>query len=274
MPDRLQPRLRAHERVTSTTTPGPNLTVQSITINGQPATYTFKQPTYPGNPNGLDDPDPLAHAASNSNPVSATNPNPPACAPIGTGAALQGAQCPATKLVITPSAPIPAGADFKVQSTTPAAPACTSTVTAPPRAGSATTRPVGDGGFMTTEPVGSMAWMPLNNHPTVKPTYDFWSTTNWDSTTGTGRTAISNGRLIGFTDNATDPQFPANAASPNGGSRTWHWKSPEPIANYLVENSIGNYEMVERVSPSGVDLLHRSRPPGSPPPARRRTWRR
>ena len=82
--------------------PGPNMAVSSITINGQPATFTFKQPTYPGDPNGQDDPDPLAHAASNSNPVSATNPNPPACAPIGTGAALQGVQCPANKLVITP----------------------------------------------------------------------------------------------------------------------------------------------------------------------------
>ena len=82
-----------------------------------------------------------------------------------------------------------------------------------------------------------MAWMPLNNHPTAKPTYDFSTTTNWDSATGTGRTAISNGRLVGFTDNA-----PTRRELPRGGSRTWHWKSPEPIANYLVENSVGNYE--------------------------------
>jgi hypothetical protein len=32
--------------------------------------------------------------------------------------------------------------------------------------------------------------------------------------------------------NAPDANFPA-------GSWTWHWHSPEPIANYLVENSIG-----------------------------------
>ncbi len=231
--------------VTSTTVPGPNLTVQEITINGVPATYTFKQPTYPGNPNGLDDPDPLAHAASNSNPVNATNPNPPACAPVGTAAALQGAQCPATKLVITPSAPIPAGTEFKVQVKYVGRPGVHVDGDGATEGWFRNNNPVGDGGFMTTEPVGSMAWMPLNNHPTVKPTYEFWSTTNWDSATGTGRTAISNGRLIGFTDNAADALFP-------GGSRTWHWKSPEPIANYLVENSIGNYEMTERVSPSGT----------------------
>ena len=231
--------------VTSTTTPGPNLSVQEITINGVPATYTFKQPTYPGNPNGLDDPNPLAHAASNSNPVSATNPNPPACAPTGTGAAAQGAQCPANKLVIPPSQPIPAGTEFTVQVKYTGRPGVHVDGDGSTEGWFRNNNPVGDGGFMTTEPVGTMAWMPLNNHPTVKPTYEFWTTTNWDAASGTGRTAISNGRLIGFTDNAADANFP-------GGSRTWHWKSPEPIANYLVENSIGNYEMTERVSPSGT----------------------
>ena len=100
--------------VTSTTVPGPDFTVQSITINGQPATFTFKQPTYPGDPNGQDDPDPLAHAASNSNPVSATNPNPPACAPINNNASSQGLPCGDTKLVITPAQAIPSGTTFKV----------------------------------------------------------------------------------------------------------------------------------------------------------------
>ena len=93
--------------------------------------------------------------------------------------------------------------------------------------------PVGDGSFVTTEPLGTMAWMPLNNHPTVKPTYDFYDTVT------AGRTAIGNGRLVGFVDNPD-------------GTRTWHWKSPEPIASYLVENSMGNYELTERFAPSGV----------------------
>ena len=34
---------------------------------------------------------------------------------------------------------------------------------------------------------------------------------------------------------------------------TWHWHSPEPIANYLVENTIGAYDLSARTSPtSGV----------------------
>jgi hypothetical protein len=80
----------------------------------RPATFVHRQPTFTGNPNGPDDPDPLAHAASNTNPVSATNPNPPACAPAGNNAAQQGVQCGETKLVITPAQPIPAGTNFKV----------------------------------------------------------------------------------------------------------------------------------------------------------------
>ena len=237
--------------ITSTSVPGPDMTVNSVLINGQPATFTFKQPTFPGNPNGPDDPNPAAHAGSNSNPVNATNPNPPACSPSGTSAALQGVQCLATKLVITPAAPIPAGTAYTV------------TVNYTGRPGihvdgdgategwfriNTTATPL-DGSFVTTEPIGTMAWMPLNNHPTVKPTYDFYSTSNWDAATGTGRTSIGNGRLIGFTDNAANANFP-------GGSRTYHWKSPEPIANYLVENSIGNYELTMPPSTNGVIYYH------------------
>ena len=56
---------------------GPNMIVNSVEVNGTPASFRFVQPTYPGDPNGQDDPDPAAHAVSNTNPVSATNPNPP-----------------------------------------------------------------------------------------------------------------------------------------------------------------------------------------------------
>ena len=35
-----------------------------------------------------------------------------------------------------------------------------------------------EGSFVTTEPVGNDSWMPMNNHPTAKPTYDIYDTTN------------------------------------------------------------------------------------------------
>src|SRR5512136_2464736 len=102
------------ERTSANVTSGPNMTVNSVTVNGRPATFKFVQPTYPGDPQGQDDPDPLAHAVSNVNPVSATNPNPPACSPQVSGDSQNGQQCPANKLVITPSAPIPDGSTFVV----------------------------------------------------------------------------------------------------------------------------------------------------------------
>src|SRR4051812_22237119 len=204
--------------VTSTTVPGPNMDVSSVTINGQPATFTFKQPTYPGDPNGQDDPDPAAHAASLTNPVSATNPNPPACSPPGTAAALQGAPCPATKLVVTPSAPIAAGADFVVRVNYKGRPGVHVDGDGSTEGWFRNNNPTGDGGFVTTEPLGTMAWMPLNNHPTVKPTYDFYDTLNYDPAAATNRVAIGNGRLISTDVNGADANFP-------GGSRTFHWKS-------------------------------------------------
>ncbi len=62
---------------------GPNMSVQSVTVNGQPATFTFVQPTYPGDPKGQADPNPAAHEASQANPVGGPhhNPLPPACTP-------------------------------------------------------------------------------------------------------------------------------------------------------------------------------------------------
>jgi hypothetical protein len=72
------------------------------------APFGFVQPTYPGDPNGQNDPNPAAHEASQTNPVGGpdNNPLPPACSPElpNTNAApdsLDGTQCPANKLVIT-----------------------------------------------------------------------------------------------------------------------------------------------------------------------------
>ena len=243
------------ERSNTNATAGPNMTVSAVKINDQPVAFKFAQPTYPGDPNGPDDPDPLAHAASLTNPVggAGANPLPPACTPPGTGAALQGQPCPANKLVITPATPIPSGTEFKVTVEYTGRPGVHIDGDGSTEGWFRNNNPVGDGSFVTTEPLGTMAWMPLNNHPTVKPTYDFYDTVT------AGRTAIGNGRLVGFTDNAD-------------GTRTWHWKSPEPIASYLVENSMGNYELTERFAPSRRHLLRGPvlRDPGRPEGDQRR----
>ncbi|MCW2910722.1 MAG: metallopeptidase, partial [Actinomycetia bacterium] len=49
------------ERRSVNKTAGPDMTVTSVRVNGRPASFTFVQPTYPGDPHGPNDPNPLAH---------------------------------------------------------------------------------------------------------------------------------------------------------------------------------------------------------------------
>ncbi len=230
------------ERQSQNTSAGPDMTVGSVTVNGAPATFEFVQPTYPGDPNGQDDPDPLAHEASQNNPVggSGNNPLPPACSPELPNTSvdpdsLDGTQCPANKLVITPSVPIKDNSTFTVVVNYTGRPGLHND-------GDGTTegwfRATG-GSFVTTEPVGTEDWMPLNDYPAAKPTYDFYDTVN------AGKTTIANGDLVSVTHNAPDANFPA-------GSDTYHWHSAATIASYLVEDSVGDYTFSTRVGSDGI----------------------
>ena len=159
------------ERHSRNESAGPDLTVRSVTVDGRPASFRFAQPTYPGDPNGADDPNPAAHEASQTSPVGGPhhNPLPPACTPellsFKHPNARNGTPCPASKLVITPSAPLRKGSVFTVTVRYTGRPGLHND-------GDGSTegwfRPP-DGGFVTTEPVGSEDWMPLNDYPTAKP---------------------------------------------------------------------------------------------------------
>jgi len=221
--------LDTHNSIADTAAePGPDLAVQSIAIDGQPASFAFVQPTYPGDPNGQDDPDPLAHRTGLTQPINADNPNPPACAPTSSAAAAQNLPCGATKLVVTPSAPIASGTDFTVTVNYTGRPGVRPSPTGT-EGWFLNSTPGGEGAMVTSEPTGTEGWMPLNNHPSVKPTYDFYDTVT------KGKLVIANGRLVSSGDNAPDANFP-------GGSTSYHWKSSEPIANYLVEDSVGTFD--------------------------------
>jgi Peptidase family M1 domain len=225
------------ERRSANTSAGPDMTVSSVTVNGRPARFGFVQPTYPGDPNGPNDPNPAAHEASQTNPVGGPdqNPLPPACSPElpNTDAAansLDGTQCPANKLVITPRAPIRDGSVFTVTVRYTGRPGVHND-------GDGTTEGwfrAPDGGFVTTEPVGSEDWMPLNDYPAAKPTYDF------SDTVAKGRTVIANGVLVSVQHHRASREFP-------GGSVTWNWHAGMPVASYLVEDSIGNYSLTSRI---------------------------
>jgi Peptidase family M1 domain len=221
------------ERRSGNPSDGPAMTVTSVLVNGARARFRFVQPTYPGDPNGQSDPDPAAHEGSQDDPVGGPqhNPLPPACSPelLSTSAgphSLDGTQCPANKLVIVPQAPIRAGATFTVTVAYTGRPGLHND-------GDGTTEGwfrAPDGGFVTTEPVGSEDWMPLNDYPSAKPTYDFANTVT------AGRTVIANGMLVSVRQHAPDAEFP-------GGSVTWRWHSAAPIASYLVEDSVGTYTL-------------------------------
>jgi Peptidase family M1 domain len=230
------------ERTSANKTAGPKLKVGSVTVDGQPATFAFAQPAYPGDPAGPADPNPAAHEASQTNPVGGPqhNPLPPACSPelLSPDAnpnSLNGTQCPANKLVITPNRPVRAGATFTV----------TVNYTGKPGVhndGDGTTEGwfrAPDGSFVTTEPVGTEDWMPLNDYPTAKPAYDFYDTV------ASGKTGVANGQLVGKAAHGPSAQFAH-------GSVTWHWRETAPVASYLVEDSIGNYTIRSHTADNGI----------------------
>jgi aminopeptidase N len=201
------------------------------------------RPTYPGDPKGQNDPDPRAHEASQVNPVGGphANPLPPACTPEVTGAvnAQDGDQCPADKLVITPRRPIRKGSPFEVRIAYTGRPGVHLDGDGSTEGWFRSSAPKGDGGFVTTEPVGTEDWMPLNNYPSIKPVYAFSETVN------KSRTAIANGRLVSVRRHKPDHRFAH-------GSRTFTWESMKPVASYLVESSIGHYDLTSRRGSDGI----------------------
>jgi len=230
-------------RSTANRSAGPDMKVGSILVNGRPARFRFAQPAYPGDPNGPDDPSPLAHEASQLSHVGGPgrNPLPPACSPELTSTSTakrnsqNGQQCPANKLVITPAAPVRGGSAFTVTVFYTGRPGVHTDGDGTTEGWFRSARPAGDGGFVTTEPVGTEDWMPLNDHPSAKPTYDFYDTVN------AGKTVLANGILVSRTPSPQDPRFPH-------GSVTWHWHSAAPVASYLVEDSVGDYRLTRRMA--------------------------
>lgn len=228
---------RGDERPTARS---PRLQVTEVTVDGEPAAHRFARPSYPGNPNGPDDPDPRAHQQGQQDPVGGPddNPLPPACSPSlsarDTRHAGDGKPCPATKLVITPTHPIPGGTTFAVEVGYHGRPGLHSGSNRS-RDGWWATR---GGGVTNTEPLGSQAWMPLNNHPSAKPTYDVRVRTQRD------RTVVANGTRQDMRRHGPDQRFPA-------GSKTVGWRSTDPVASYLVLVLVGDYT-VRRHTVGGV----------------------
>jgi len=87
--------------------------------------------------------------------------------------------------VITPSAPVASGSVFAVTVDYTGRPGVHTDGDGTTEGWFRSNQPRGDGGFVTTEPVGTEDWMPLNDHPSAKPTYDF------DDTVNAGKTVLA-----------------------------------------------------------------------------------
>ncbi|GIT78642.1 hypothetical protein LLS1_03110 [Leifsonia sp. LS1] len=89
-----------------------------------------------------------------------------------------------------------------------------------------------DGATAIGQPVGNMTWLPSNNTPADKATYDITidAPTTID---GVSAAAVSNGELVSKT--------------PSGdGTRTsWHWRQSRPMATELAMITIGKYLVYE-----------------------------
>ncbi len=91
--------------------------------------------------------------------------------------------------------------------------------------------------FVASEPTGASTFFPVNDHPTDKATYTFRVTAPAD------QTVAANGLLVA--DNDT-----------GHGTRSWTYEASDPIASYLVQIAIGDYELVDAGEVDGVVLRH------------------
>ncbi len=138
------------------------------------------------------------------------------------------------KLIVTPAAALPNGAEFTVEVRYSGVPqpivdtdlslegwnhACSSPGTC-------------DGSYTVNEPIGAQSWFPSNNHMSDKATF----TTR--ITAPDAYTALGAGTLAS--------RVPAGA-----GRTTWTWEETHPTATYLTTATTGRYDFTQRTMALG-----------------------
>jgi aminopeptidase N len=94
----------------------------------------------------------------------------------------------------------------------------------------------GRGALALGEPEIAVLWYPSNDHPRDKATFDI------SVRVPRGVEAISNGSLT--------------KGDVQDGHRVWHWQVDAPMATYLAFLAIGQYEVEQGTSPSGLPYLN------------------
>jgi aminopeptidase N len=92
------------------------------------------------------------------------------------------------------------------------------------------------GAYVLDEPDAARSWLPSNDHPSDKATYTFVLTVP------DGYTAVANG-------------VPGEQRSGPEGT-TFTWEMAEPMATYLIQVLVGDYEIVRDIGPRGLPLVH------------------
>ncbi|CAN0300586.1 unnamed protein product, partial [Phaeothamnion confervicola] len=92
------------------------------------------------------------------------------------------------------------------------------------------------GTYVVSEPDGTPSWMPCNDHPSNKASYDF------NVTVDKPYVVAANGILQGVDD--------------AGSKATYHFKAKDKMASYLTTVQIGNYVERKEVSPGGIPIRH------------------
>jgi aminopeptidase N len=138
------------------------------------------------------------------------------------------------ELVVTPAAPIADGDDFTTVITYRGAPVPVSDGTDLFDVGWQTD---GREAYVVSEPTGASTFFPVNDHPTDKATYTFHITAPED------QTVAANGLLVSDDDTGS-------------GTRSWTYEATDPIASYLVQIAIGDFELVDVGDVEGVTVRH------------------
>jgi aminopeptidase N len=136
------------------------------------------------------------------------------------------------ELVVTPAKPIDNDATFTTVVAYSGGPEPRSTPAIPIAVGWIAT---GDGSFVVSEPEGASTWFPVNDHPSDKATYTF------HLEVPDGTTAVANGDLV------------SRAPNPSG-TVTWTYDEKQPMASYLAEVAIGDYQVTNAAGPDGIAI--------------------
>lgn len=138
------------------------------------------------------------------------------------------------ELVVTPATAIAAGQDFVTVVTYSGQPEPVSEGTKLFDVGWQTD---GREAFVVSEPSGAATFFPVNDHPTDKATYTFRVTAPAD------QVVVANGLL-------------ASQDDIGHGTTSWTYEASDPMASYLVQIAIGDYELVDAGEVDGVVVRH------------------